>query len=549
MILIEKIQSLLAQRKQRSIDRQLLEEYFLLFNDWPGIPVRRSINNGLLVYSMTNWHLQIQQELLFAYLAELSGCTVYLAGYPLAEKYWRQMGFAEDRFLDWKKVHLNHSEKATLIAEQAIGEICNSNELREFKYDGLPIGKHVLSAIGRKKFRAGVDIDNKEIREIAKELLSTTIGNVFSIREIMGEYKITQVLLNEANYTNAGVSQEVLRNGGKFIQYVHSYEEGVFVFKRYGMNNMSVHPLSLSDKSWEILKNKKKDPLMDQKIQKINDEKYSSRFSLSRRIGLDLPAESPKALRKRLGLDNGNKIAVIFSHVLWDANMFWGEDLFPGGAEEWLVETVRLAIQNTKMNWVVKIHPANVWKMKTKGVQVTYNDVKALEEKIGTLPQNVHILLPEQKVNPRSLFNITDVGLTIRGTVGMELPALGIPVLTAGTGRYSNKGFTIDPEDIEEYKKYILSLHLVGKLSAEEIDLAKRFFFGVFVQRPWRSSLYTSSFDSIDPLKSCIRLTSWKHYAKSDQLLSDYLLNPELDDYLCDRSLVNKEEGGRSGTD
>lgn len=535
-MLINKIKEAISNRKKYSLDKKLIDDYFLSHDDWPKQQFEKN-SKGLLLYSMTNWHYQIQMEFMFAYLAEFSGLKVYLAGYPLAHQYWRRGGFPNDRIINWSKLHSYYTDDANFIAEEAIRDCENFIQLRGFEFDGLPIGKHVLSAIGRKQFRADVDLKNRDIKKSIKELICVAIANVFTMRQVMREYNIAQLLINEANYTNAGVSQEVIRSGGKYIQFVYSYEEGAFVFKRYGSMNNNVHPISLSDNSWDQLKNKPIDLSIETKINDINEQKYSDKFLLSRRIGLDLPAESPEDLRKRLGLDNGKKNAVIFSHVLWDANMFWGDDLFPGGAEEWLVETVRFALLNPRINWIVKIHPANVWKMETKGLQVVYNDVEALREKIGPLPGHIQLLLPEHKVNPRSLFDITDVGITIRGTIGMELPVLGIPVLTAGTGRYSKKGFTIDPRNIEEYKEYILSLDKLGKLTSEEQDCAKRFFYGAFYQRLWRSSLHESICKSDDPLQHSLHLKPWSNFSEGDRALVNFFADTDLEDYIFQETI------------
>ena len=57
-----------------------------------------------------------------------------------------------------------------------------------------------------------------------------------------------------------------------------------------------------------------------------------------------------------LGLDPSRKTAVVFSHVLWDANMFYGRDLF-ADQEEWFVETVRAAAANDAVNWVDQAAP------------------------------------------------------------------------------------------------------------------------------------------------------------------------------------------------
>ena len=51
-------------------------------------------------------------------------------------------------------------------------------------------------------------------------------------------------------------------------------------------------------------------------------------------------------------------------------------------------------------------------------------------------------------------FQNIDFALTVRGTVGCELACYGVPVITAGTGRYSHQGFTVDPS--KRIFKYII---------------------------------------------------------------------------------------------
>jgi len=530
-MLFKNIKYVIDKQKKHSQDKRFINDFFASSKDWPKLSFSTAHKGKLLVYSMTDWHYQIQHEVLFAYLAESAGCKVFLAGYPVAETYWKKMGFSDDRFLKWNLSLDHHMKKAEKIAKDVLEDCYSFDELRDFCFEEMPLGKHVLSAVGRKKFCAGVDLRNDQTRKIAYRLLCSTLASVFATRQMMNDHGFSQILINEPNYTNAGVSQEVLRNNGRYIQYCHSYEEGAYVFKRYNQQNKAVNPTSLSDRSWSLLKDIEINFHVSNRINEIMDCKYSDKYLFSRRIGLDLPAESPEVLRNRLNLINNKKTAVIFSHVLWDANMFWGEDLFPGGAEEWLVETVRLAIRNTNLNWIIKIHPANVWKMESQGKQVVYNDVEALKHKIGRLPDHVHLLLPEQKVNPLSLFAITDIGLTIRGTIGMELPVLGIPVITAGTGRYSNKGFTIDPKSIEEYRDIIASIHSLSALSTTQQDIAKRFFYGIFHKRLWHSELFESVCRTNNTTQHRIYLKSWKNYSSTDKILSNFFADFDVEDY------------------
>jgi hypothetical protein len=183
----------------------------------------------------------------------------------------------------------------------------------------------------------------------------------------------------------------------------------------------------------------------------------------------------------------------VFSHVLWDANLFYGEDLFQDYGE-WFVETVRAAAANPNLNWLIKLHPANLWKRAREGIAGEFAETRLIREHIGALPPHVHILDPDCGIDTMSLFHFTDYGVTVRGTSGMELPCLGKPVLTAGTGRYSGLGFTDDCASAAEYLERLQSLHLEPPLAPERTLLARRHAYAAFLLRPWRMTSFKSVF-------------------------------------------------------
>jgi len=111
-------------------------------------------------------------------------------------------------------------------------------------------------------------------------------------------------------------------------------------------------------------------------------------------------------------------------------------------------------------------------------------------ESLGQLPGHVKILRANTVLNTWSLIQSMDYGLTVRGTIGMELPCFGIPVITAGSGRFSNYGFTIDPKDKKEYEETLLNIHNVKPLDEYTMELAMKHAFYVFLKR-------TVSFDDI----------------------------------------------------
>jgi hypothetical protein len=68
--------------------------------------------------------------------------------------------------------------------------------------------------------------------------------------------------------------------------------------------------------------------------------------------------------------------------------------------------------------------------------------------------------------------------------VGIESALFGVPVVTAGTGRYDRRGFTLDSATPQDYLERLATLERTPPLSAEQVELAERYAYGVFLGRP-----------------------------------------------------------------
>jgi hypothetical protein len=203
--------------------------------------------------------------------------------------------------------------------------------------------------------------------------------------------------------------------------------------------------------------------------------------------------------------------------------MFYGRDLFRD-QEEWFVETVRAAAANDRANWVVKLHPANVWKRRRDSVEGELGEVAAIRERIGDLPPHVVLLEPDTEISTRSLFEVTDVGVTIRGSVGFELPCFGRPALTAGTGFYSGRGFTVDSDTREQYLAQLAAIEEVPRPTPEQVELARKHAYALFRLRQTRFTSFRSVFKPLDriddPYEATIEVTvrSPEEVAAADDL-------------------------------
>ena len=93
-------------------------------------------------------------------------------------------------------------------------------------------------------------------------------------------------------------------------------------------------------------------------------------------------------------------------------------------------------------------------------------------------------MTPENDTSTLSLFEFADYALTVRGTIGLEFPCYGVPTLTAGSGGYSGRGFTVDSSTADEYLARLARIEEIPRLSAEQVALAQRFSHGIFHMKP-----------------------------------------------------------------
>jgi hypothetical protein len=269
------------------------------------------------------------------------------------------------------------------------------------------------------------------------------------------------------------------------VQYVGSQNTNEYVLKRYLSRNRHQHPFSLDDSTWSASNSI---PWSTDRAKALMNEfadSYVRGTWFNRRyLHQDKKIKSRQELIRQLKLDPSKKTAVVFSHILWDATFFYGTSLFQD-YETWLIETVKAACQNTALNWVIKLHPDLVWKLKYEKYSGELRDAIAIRSEIGTLPDHITLVAPDTDINTFSFFEVTDLCVTVRGTIGIEMACHGIPVLTAGTGRYSGLGFTVDSKTREEYFERFAKAHTIPRLSDEQCRSAQRFAHTLFMRRPW----------------------------------------------------------------
>lgn len=103
------------------------------------------------------------------------------------------------------------------------------------------------------------------------------------------------------------------------------------------------------------------------------------------------------------------------------------------------------------------------------------------------LPEHVMVVPPNSDLNTYDLIDLADLGLVYTTTVGLEMAAAGIPVIVAGRTHYRARGFTYDPESLDEYfntiERLLTTRPEVNRALADRY--AYRFFFDYPFEFPW----------------------------------------------------------------
>lgn len=448
-----------------------------------------------LIVSLSEGIAQMKREGMFAKALQLHGYTPVILTFKSCKsaiKYFKIYGI--DRFVFLEDFYDDSvPEVETNAVFKSFENRKSINALLGIEYRGVDVGRHVLSSVMRQLREQEFSLSDPYVQRLLRRRTEQSVRTIFAAEAILHQLQPKMTLFLEKGYTPYGEIFDVSVNGDiNTIQWVGAQRADGFVFKRYTKNTRYVHPFSLSDETWERVRDMPWTPELEQELTHELVSGYTQGKWFNRRYLKTNTIKSAGEVTRQLGLHPDKKTAVVFSHVLWDATFFYGTNLF-GDYEEWLVETVKAACQNERVNWVIKLHPDYVWKLKKERGGTKVRDEYAIEVKVGRLPSHVKLLHPDTDISTFSLFDITDYCITVRGTIGIEMSCFGIPVITAGTGRYSGFGFTIDSNNREEYLYKILHIQDIPKLSYVQTELAKKHAYALFLLRP----LSFSSFEEV----------------------------------------------------
>jgi hypothetical protein len=456
----------------------------------------------IMIVSQSDFIYSAKIELMLSYALKRRGWrVVYLV---------KRTSFWAIKFFKWSKIgEIVYFEDfynneiynlAKIEAKKYLNQKSDFSSVREWRYKKSWIGPQILSTISRLQNQGMPDPEDKNGRKILENILPEIISSIEVSEKIIEKYKPNYCIVNEPNYDiNGAMVDTLISKNIIVIHYTQPSKDDSLVFFKLTHQTRRIHPSTITKESFNKINNFLWNDDFEKKLQAEFANRYNGKYFLQSRNQPNITLFNKSEILNHLGIKNNNKkIVCIFSPVLWDANLFYGQDLF-NDFEDWLIQTIKVAILNTNVIWLIKLHPANIWKLKRSKLNPeNLSELNVINKHFGNLPSHIFILKPDCGISTLSLFNIIDVGITVRGTVGMELPCFGKLTLTAGTGRYSGLGFTNDSNTSDEYLKKINIIEDLPTMTEDEILLAKKHAYLSFHCRGWKMETYKSKFMKLD---------------------------------------------------
>lgn len=275
------------------------------------------------------------------------------------------------------------------------------------------------------------------------DYLAETLANLAAAKRLIGEGGFDLVLLSHAlNYDfcalawcamKAGIPVVVLYGDFGTVRFIRvdRPEDFFFYINRPTVEEMQAAPPALREK--------RRRAGADYLTRRLagDSEDPGAVFAYRQRT-----AEIDRAsLAERFGWDPETPVICVYGANWFD---------FPHSVEmtnfrdfqDWVEATLAVACETRSVNWLFKAHPCDDWYPSSLGPS------------FGALVDAVdmpHVALVPKTWNGHALMRSIDGGITYFGTIGIELPSIGKPVLVADRGWYADNGFVRWPGDRQAY--------------------------------------------------------------------------------------------------
>jgi len=352
-----------------------------------------------------------------------------------------------------------------LSSELAIGEIEN------YELDGMEVGKHALAGVLRFYVRGSLGdepLGQAALRRYFAASLLTTIATQRLLRTIA----FSSVCAIDGLYVPIGsIGAAARREKVRVVNWSSAYRKQSFIFSHvdtFHQTLVSEPATNWEDMTWT--------PDSEAAIvDYLKSRWYGTRDWIAY---TESPQDDVAAIATSLGIDFSRPCIGLLTNIVWEGQILYRGTVFPNMLE-WALATIRYFAGRPDLQLIIRVHPAEVRSSNISRQPIMHE----INRVFPTLPKNVFIIPPESPISTYATMSRCDTVIIYGTQTGVELAAMGIPVIVAGGAWIRNKGVAMDVDSPQEYFALLDRLPLNQRMSEAATRRARKYAYHFFLRR------------------------------------------------------------------
>ena len=399
-----------------------------------------------------------------------------------------------DNFISFNYSKNSKNKTITKKSLNVFRKIKSKKDLLNLKIDNIKIGKDIYESYLRNYNVPTLNIKDDRLLYLIKKFYNYnhTWKNIFKKKNVKG------IIISHRNYLDFNLLCKICYKKKVPVFTITGDGTRITKFKKDEIN---------FGKIYKPLFNKisKKE-----KIEAIKISKQRLKLRFSGKVGVDMHYSKKSAFKKRnIKFNfpkNQKKISVLIcTNCFYDNPHAYNGFLFCD-FYEWIKYLGKIS-HTTNYNWYIKPHPDYL------------PGTIEIIEKLSKNFQNIKIL--KQNINFQSISKHIDYVLTAYGSVGHELPLLGMNVINADKfNPHCSFDFNFNPQNLKEYTKLLLDLEKKPSRLNYKNDIYKFYYLHYFYLKDFNLFFKSKEF--------CDSFVNSKNYSETiDLFINNIFLNRE----------------------
>lgn len=371
-------------------------------------------------------------------------------------------------------VHRYSDFLGTQEIEEA-GQIASSvafQEIGGYEIDGMAVGEHALAGALR-FFAVGMLNGEPYGEQILRCYFKASLLTVFALRNMLKKWDFASAVFHHGIYVPQGLIGEVCRRSGvQVVNWNPAYRKQCFIFGHDDTyhHTMMTEPIEKwANMAWD---DRLESRLMEYLKSRWRGTEDWIWFHNSK------PRFEFESIAAELGIDPAKPCIGMLTSVMWDAVLHYPSNAF-SNMLEWVRCTIDYFMKRQDLQLVIRIHPAEV-----RGTLPSRQRIaEEIERAYPNLPKNIIIIPPQSDVSTYAVMAECDSVIIYNTKTGVELAAMGIPVIVAGEAWIRDKGFALDVGNPDDYREILDRLPLGKRMSDEDVLKARKYAYHFFFRR------------------------------------------------------------------